>query len=318
MPTQHAKIPRQDPGHFALMLPSWSLTMKAEGMSPRTIEIYDDAVRFLAGWLRTKFDDLGDDWEQVTKDHVRGFWADLFDQGYAKGYINNLARAQQQFFKWLSEEEGIPNPILTVKVPRPPNPADSPPDVLTIEQLEMLIKDAEKGRDIFSRRDAAILRLFGSTGVRLAELACLEDPDVHARQADVVGKGGKRRTVRFNHKAALALDRYLRMRGRHRSVVERGVTALWLSATGKGGRGMTAKGIYRMVYRRGKRLGIAIYPHMFRHTFTHMYLLGGGKEGDLMELMGWDSGQMLRRYGRSAAGVRARTAYDSVDVMGGV
>jgi hypothetical protein len=38
----------------------------------------------------------------------------------------------------------------------------------------------------------------------------------------------------------------------------------------------------------------------------------GGAEGDLMELNGWTSPQMLRRYGASARSARARRSYDRV------
>jgi hypothetical protein len=52
-----------------------------------------------------------------------------------------------------------------------------------------------------------------------------------------------------------------------------------------------------------------------RHTFSHNWQMGnGGAEGDLMELNGWSSPQMLARYGRSARSARARRHYD--DVMG--
>ena len=36
------------------------------------------------------------------------------------------------------------------------------------------------------------------------------------------------------------------------------------------------------------------------------------KEGDLMELNGWSSAQMLARYGASARGARARRTYDRI------
>lgn len=80
---------------------------------------------------------------------------------------------------------------------------------------------------------------------------------------------------------------------------------------------MTPSGIYQVIARRGERLGIKLHPHMFRHTFAHRWLDAGGAEGDLMELTGWDSPQMLRHYGASARAARARRAYDRVDVMGG-
>ena len=81
---------------------------------------------------------------------------------------------------------------------------------------------------------------------------------------------------------------------------------------------MTPNGVYQMFTRRGERLGIRLHPHLLRHTFAHRWLDAGGAEGDLMALAGWDSGQMLRHYGRSARSARARRAYDRVDVMGGI
>ena len=38
----------------------------------------------------------------------------------------------------------------------------------------------------------------------------------------------------------------------------------------------------------------------------------GGREGDPMELNGWTSPQMLRRYGASARSARARRTYDRI------
>jgi hypothetical protein len=50
----------------------------------------------------------------------------------------------------------------------------------------------------------------------------------------------------------------------------------------------------------------------FQHHFSHAWLDRGGAEGDLMELNGWASPQMLRRYGASARSARARRSYDRV------
>ena len=55
-----------------------------------------------------------------------------------------------------------------------------------------------------------------------------------------------------------------------------------------------------------------VFPHRFRHHFSHAWLDHGGAEGDLMELNGWTSPQMLRRYGASAASARTRRSYDRV------
>jgi integrase/recombinase XerD len=67
-----------------------------------------------------------------------------------------------------------------------------------------------------------------------------------------------------------------------------------------------------MAARRGRRCGVPVCPHRFRHHFSHTWLDRGGAEGDLMELNGQASPQMLRRYGASARGARARRNYDRV------
>ena len=172
------------------------------------------------------------------------------------------------------------------------------------------------GNTFAQRRDAAILAVFRATGVRLAELAGIRydpdgpgrsDLDMERREIKVRGKGGKDRTVRIDHEAARRVDRYLRVRARHEQAYRLG---LWL---GTGGRGpLTGNGIYQLVKRRGDQAGVRVYPHRFRHHFSHTWLDRGGAEGDLMELNGWSSPQMLERYGGSVRGARARRHYNLV------
>jgi hypothetical protein len=75
---------------------------------------------------------------------------------------------------------------------------------------------------------------------------------------------------------------------------------------------MTASGIYQVIARRGRECGVEVFPHRFRHHFSHTWLDRGGAEGDLMELNGWTFPQMLRRYGASARSARARRSYDRI------
>jgi integrase len=65
-----------------------------------------------------------------------------------------------------------------------------------------------------------------------------------------------------------------------------------------------------MVRRRGAQAGIdGLHPHMFRHTFAHTMRQAGIDDDSLMRLAGWQSREMLGRYGASAADERARDAH---------
>ena len=131
------------------------------------------------------------------------------------------------------------------------------------------------------------------------------------RSPSAASVNGQDRIVKIGHQAARSLDRYLRARSRHAQAWR---PQLWL---GVGNRDpLTAAGIYQMIARRGQQCCVDAFPHRFRHRFrhhfSHTWLDRGGPEGDLMELNGWTSPQMLRRYGASARSARARRTYDRI------
>ena len=109
------------------------------------------------------------------------------------------------------------------------------------------------------------------------------------REITVRGKNGNPRIVRIGYQTARTLDRYIRARARHAQAWR---PQLWLGINNRGP--MTANEIYQMIVRRGQQCGVDVWPHRFRHHFSHTWLDRGGPEGDLMELNGWTSPQMLR------------------------
>jgi hypothetical protein len=177
--------------------------------------------------------------------------------------------------------------------------------VFTDEEQRRLL-DATKGTSFDARRDRAIISLFMDSGPLLGELVGLAvaDVDLDNNLMLVDGKTGPRQ-VPIGARAAEDIDRYLRAR---RSHPLHDSPALWLGKKGK----LTNSGVAQLLKRRGRQAGVAdVRPHRFRHTFGHQWRMGGGNEGELMTVAGWKSDAMVRRYGRSVAGERAREAHGS-------
>jgi site-specific recombinase XerD len=303
-PRPRSRQPKQlDAGILQAEITSFALRLAAEGKAAKTIKTYTEAVRWFAATCLPRHASRAS-WEQVSSQDIQRWIAWLLDR-YSTAYASNQYRALQQFFKWLAAEDELPDPMAGLQPPRVP---DKLVPVFTGQELTRL-DHACAGRSFAQRRDTAIIAVFRATGIRLAELAALRcsDIDLWQREITVRGKGGRDRIVRIGHQAARSLDRYLRARSRHAQAWQ---PQLWL---GEGNREpLTAAGIYQMITRRGRQCGVDAYPHRFRHHFSHTWLDRGGPEGDLMELNGWTSPQMLRRYGASARSARARRTYDRI------
>jgi len=292
---------------LAWLVDSWQLTLEAENKSPRTVGNYLEGLDLFQRWLVEVHPTVTV--EDVTPAICRA-WLALLVETRAASTARTRWSALRSFWEWCAAEGEVEaNPMAGVKPPEVPEKSVA---MLTVDQLKAVIAACD-GPKMIDRRDMALVLLYADTGARLSEIVKVEigDLDLRERTLRVMGKGRRERILPFGARTAQALDRYLRIRGRQRFAESR-----WLWLSGKDGREMSTNAVQQMLRRRGRTAGVpGLHPHMFRHGFADAWLRGGGSEGDLMELAGWRSRQMLSRYAAATRAERAREAYRSRSPM---
>jgi integrase/recombinase XerC len=273
--------------------------LRARNRSPETVDTYVDSLSQFGRWLA----EVGrpQDPTAIRRTDVEGFMAALLER-QRPGTAATRFRGLRAFFNWLVDEEELErSPMAGMEAPTVPV---DPPPVLSAAQLRALLA-ACSGRDFAERRDYALLCVLIDAGPRRAEIAdaTLDRLDLDQGLLHVVGKGHRERSIPLGPKTCVALDRYLRARSRHPHAR---LPWLWLGQKGR----FTTSGLSQMVAKRGEQAGIpGLHPHLFRHTFAHLWQISEGNEGDLMAITGWRSRAMLQRYGASAAAERAHKAH---------
>jgi site-specific recombinase XerC len=150
-----------EPDFVSSLLRHWSRSLRARGRSPRTIQGYTDSAERLAAYTREHGRSV------LDRALVEDYLADLADQ-WKPTTVAFRYRSLQQWTKWLLAEGEIDEaPIAGMHAPAVP---EQLLPVLSTDELRSLLKACE-GRGFAERRDAAIIRLFLDTGMRLGEMA---------------------------------------------------------------------------------------------------------------------------------------------------
>ncbi|HCR52411.1 TPA: hypothetical protein DIV48_02040 [Candidatus Kaiserbacteria bacterium] len=250
------------------------------GRAVKTVENYDHYLtRYFS---RMEIRKVGDISEKNIRDfrlwlnRQKGTNADSMKRRTQNYYMIAL-RAFLKFLRKQGIECISPERIELAKLP------ERELDLITPTELGRLMQ-AARGSGEKGLRDAAILELLFSTGLRVSELCALDsDIDITQDSLSVRGKGDKVRVVFLSPVAKNAVSAYLRAR---KDMAE----ALFVNVpVGKiiPAR-LTPRSVERIIKKCAAKAGITkrVTPHVLRHVFATDLLNNGADIRSVQQLLG--------------------------------
>jgi integrase/recombinase XerC len=231
------------------------------GLSTLTLQNYARDIKLLKSLLEnTSFD-------QVQNTQIRRFIATLHSRGRSGRTIARALSAWRGFYDYLIHHKGYTqNPITGLRAPKTPKTL---PQALSTDQAVKFVDI--KGDGLLEQRDHAILELFYSSGLRLAELVNLDITmlDFSEGTVTVTGKGNKTRIVPMGSHAMDAIQTWIQRRALIK-IADANPNALFVTQQG---RRITPRAVQYRVKEWSIKQGIntSMHPHLLRHSFaTHV------------------------------------------------
>lgn len=215
----------------------------------------------------------------IEVNDVRKYLKELYDKKYSNATISRKISTLKSFFKYLEAEDKIEvNPMVLISNPKKEKKL---PSFLNYKDLDKLLNIPNLKTDE-GQRDALIMEMLYSTGVRVSELVNIKLSDInHSEKViKVIGKGNKERYVYYGSKCKELLDLYLKD-GRTSLP-----SSIYLFPNKHGNR--INDRVIRMILERNAGLAglkVHVTPHTLRHTYaTHMLNEGADLKsvGDLL------------------------------------
>lgn len=215
---------------------------------------------------------------------IRSYLTYMFDKKYEKKTVSRHISTLRSYYKYLYEEKKIKkNPMELISNPKLDKKL---PNFLYYDELEILLNIPDKST-ILGLRDALILELLYSTGIRVSELINIKMKDINRsnKKILIMGKGSKERYVLYGDVLSNLLDIYI---DESRSKLNKNSEYLILN---KNGNGITDRGIRLIISKILKQgsLDFHVSPHTLRHTFATHMLENGADLKSVQELLGHEN-----------------------------
>jgi integrase/recombinase XerC len=269
--------------------------------SPRTILAYTRALNdFRAAQPAPP------SWLECTTDHFRDHLFKCMRRGMARAYVRLQFAALRSFYRYLCQRAGLElDPLKALHLPKAEKKLPQPLTVAQIDELlaaPLKVERAQQAPPWMAARDLAIIELFYSSGLRLAELAALNagDLDPYTESVRVLGKGRKERICPVGLPALEAVSRY-------QSVADVRAGPLFISKLRKR---LSGRSIWLLLkkYLRHTSIPIALSPHKLRHSFATHLLDNGADLRSVQALLGHASLSTTQIYTKVTV-ERLKTAY---------
>jgi len=256
-----------------------------KALSSNSINAYINDINKLLDFLKDNF--KGTTPQKVRLNHLKSFVEWLNGKGVSPRTQARTISGIKSFFKYLLIEEKInSDPTSLLESPRIGRKL---PDVLSIEEIDMLINsiDIEKPE---GQRNKAILETLYSCGLRVSELVNLKLSNLSFDQGyiKVEGKSNKERLVPISNRAIKEINIYVEGYRKTLKIVHGAQDILFLNRRGQ----MLSR---VMIFTVIKTLAIQvnlqkkISPHTFRHSFATHLIDGGADLRSVQEMLGHES-----------------------------
>lgn len=215
---------------------------------------------------------------------IRNYLIVMYNKKYSKKTIARHISTLRSFYKFLLKRNKIKNnPMTLISNPKMDKKL---PNFLYYEELEILLNIPDKTTPL-GIRDALILELLYSTGIRVSELVNIKLKDINYTDQKILilGKGNKERYVLYGSYLKNLLDLYLNNSRNH---LVKNSEYLILN---KDGDKITDRGIRLIIQKILKKgeLDYHVSPHTLRHTFATHMLDNGADLKSVQELLGHES-----------------------------
>lgn len=274
--------------------------------SEHTIRAYlSDAISL----LEFTFQERSGEWNgarDLSIQDLRAWLAARADAGHSPTTLARAAAAARTFTAWMCDT-GLTD-LDPGRRLRAPKRGRALPHVISADQARSILEEAENAAheagvgsegasevDPLRVRDAAVLEVLYSCGLRVSELCALNRRSVDRvnRTLRVIGKGNKERVVPLGVPALEALDRWEQLGRPH--LVREDSQALFLGA--RGGR-LNDRAVRTVVDRAAREGGLEghISPHTWRHSAATHLMEGGADLRSVQDLLGHSSLQTTQIY----------------------